>query len=469
MKGLKIYSVHPSCDDNSIIACLNLYGNLISYQRLGSRILIAYDKQLETPLPLVWCRDYRLNVAFAHAPIMDRCMPPLIPHQVQQRVRGEFKKFEHCLEYIITGYPRSMNVDQLRIEIIIRFGHFVTIEFKQKITFAFFDRMVRIPSSGGIKIELSKQSKRKYEQTEVCLNCDAFNPRGFDTCVLCMQQRCRCIMCKRENLPNFKFCNYCGLRQCDFRSENSIKVATFQHYSKRMAYPLISLLLFCYCSIAFYVAITNYVTDANDRAIIQSQLHPYNDKLLAARSARGIETSCTVKTEAISTLTEECTILHARQDNVTEALPNVTYYDEMYAAQRECNARIDALNATFQALKANASIHTLNNGYCQMFTDLAMDHSVLFFYRRAVVNGFDFYYYRFPTSQVLATNGTIVTLENCVPYIFNGPPIRQGYKSGIIGASVDAIDFGSNMINITLSSGFQSIQLQDFQFWSRGI
>ncbi len=236
---------------------------------------------------------------------------------------------------------------------------------------------------------------------------------------------------------------------------------------------MLNLLLFCYCSIAFYVAITNYVTDGTDRSIIQSQFHTYNDKLIAANQARFIETTCASKNEQVAELMGDCEALRVRLNATEYSLPNVTYYAEMYAAERECNERIDALNRTLQELKSNATVQLLNNGYCDMTTDLASDPSVLFYYRRAIVSGFDFYYYHFPTSQVLATNGTMVTLSGCVPYIFSGPPIRQGYKnSGIIligGASVESIDFGSNMINITLSSGFQTIQLDNFQLWQRGI
>ncbi len=234
--------------------------------------------------------------------------------------------------------------------------------------------------------------------------------------------------------------------------------------------PLINILLFCYCSISFYVAITNYVTDGNDRSIIEGEYHTYNDKLLAEQAARVIETTCISKTDQLVNLTATCEALRVRLANIT--LPNVTYYDEMYASERECNERIDTLNSTFQELKANATMHTLGNGYCDMATDLANDFSVLFFYRRAIVNGFDFYYYHFPTSVLLATNGTQITLSGCVPYIFSGPTIRQGYKNtGIIvtgGATVDYIDIGSNAINITLSTGFQTIQLDNFQIWSRG-
>jgi hypothetical protein len=229
---------------------------------------------------------------------------------------------------------------------------------------------------------------------------------------------------------------------------------------------LLNLLLFCYCAVAFYVAITNYVTDGSDRSLINAENHIYNQKLGAAIDARFIETSAVVKNATITVLIAECVALEARLDNIT--LPNVTYYAEMYEEARVCNERVDALNRTFQQLKANASVHTLDNGYCQLTSDIDSDPSVLFFYRRAIVNGFDFYYYSFPTSHILATNGTVVSLMNCVPYIFSGPTLRQGYKSGIVGATVEYIEFGSNVVNITLSSGYQSVQLDRFQIWSKG-
>jgi hypothetical protein len=230
--------------------------------------------------------------------------------------------------------------------------------------------------------------------------------------------------------------------------------------------PLINLVLFCYCSVAFYVAITNYVTDGSDRALIQSQYHTYNDKLIAVSGARFIQESCVSKSAQIVDLTAACEALQVRLANVT--LPNVTYYAEMDAQGRQCNENINALNRTLQELRANATVHTLNNGYCTMSTDLA-SVSVLFFYKRAIVNGIDFYYYHFPTSQVLPTNSTDVQLSGCIPYIFSGPPIRQGYKSGLLITGGATIDFGSNVINITLTQGYQTVQLSDFQIWTRGI
>lgn len=235
---------------------------------------------------------------------------------------------------------------------------------------------------------------------------------------------------------------------------------------------LFDLLLFCYCSISFYVAITNYVTDGTDRSTIQSEYHIYNQKLLAALNARLIEQSCIDKNGQLVSLIEQCQVFEGQITDIYNALPNVTYYTEMYASGRQCNQQIDSLNRTLHQLEANATINLLGDGYCQMTTDIDSDPAVLFVYRRAIVNGFDFYYYRFPTSHVVSTNGTVVTLSNCVPYIFSGPPIRQGYKSGIVvtgGGSVESIDIGSNTVNITLSSGFQTIQLDDFQIWTRGL
>ncbi len=221
MKGLIIHKIPQVCDNESIIACLNLYGNLVSYDRKeNNNAFIVYEKQLVSPLPMVWCRDYRLNLSFAREMVFDSVVPPLIPKLVQDRVAVESKRFVNCLEYIITGYPRNTTIDKLRVEIIIRCGHFVTIEFKQRIAFVFFDRRVRESNCKEFKITMSHQSKRKFEETDLCLTCDAFNPKGFITCILCSQKRCWCIGCNRENLPQFKFCNFCGKRQV--RPENSI-------------------------------------------------------------------------------------------------------------------------------------------------------------------------------------------------------------------------------------------------------
>jgi len=230
---------------------------------------------------------------------------------------------------------------------------------------------------------------------------------------------------------------------------------------------LLNLILFCYCSLAFYIAANNYATDGNDRNQINDQYSIYTDKLKAATDARIIETSASSKKTQLDSLISSCEMLGTDLDAVI--VPNVTYYDEMYASEAECNQRVDMLNTTLQQLRANATIRTLGDGYCQLNSDVGSDTSVLYYYRRAIVNGFDFYYYVFPSSTAVATNGTVVFLENCSPPIWNGPPQRQGYKSGIVGDGVLIVDIDVNRLNITLSSGYRTVQLSDFQIWSRGM
>lgn len=234
---------------------------------------------------------------------------------------------------------------------------------------------------------------------------------------------------------------------------------------------LLNLVVFCYCTIAFYVAITNYVTDGNDRYLIQSQNHIYNSKLSAAITARAIQYSASSKKDLLATLTTACNVVGTELAQINASLPNVTYYDTMYASNNQCNSQINSLNLTFIELKSNSTITTLGNGYCKLISDIDEDPEVLFFYRKLTINDFDFYYYVFPFSHPVSSNGTMFAISQCVPSIFDGPIVRQGYKSGFIagGANVSYIDIGLENVNITMTSGFQTIQFSNFQIWSRGI
>jgi len=170
-------------------------------------------------------------------------------------------------------------------------------------------------------------------------------------------------------------------------------------------------------------------------------------------------------------LTTSCNAVGAELIQINASLPNVTYYDTMYASGDACNSEINSLNLTFIELKSNSTIATLGNGYCKLISDIEEDPEVLFFYRRLTINGFDFYYYVFPLSLPVSSNGTVFTISQCVPTIFDGPIVRQGYKSGFVagGANVSYIDIGLESVNITMTSGFQTIQFSNFQIWSRGI
>lgn len=213
MKGHLLVKIPLDCDDSSIIACLNLYGNLISYSRISERdAIFVYERPLLKPYPIVWCRDNRLIISKSLKLVDQPIVPPFIPSIICERVALEHQRLRHSIEYIISGYPLDISIEQLKLEIIVRFGHFVTIEFKKKFCFAYFDRLVRLTESRFCSIEMTRNSKRKFEESEVCMSCDAFNPVGFRVCTLCRINREFCVYCNRENLPHYKFCGWCGKR-----------------------------------------------------------------------------------------------------------------------------------------------------------------------------------------------------------------------------------------------------------------
>jgi hypothetical protein len=214
MKGFILSNIPSICDDMHIIACLNLYGNVVSYARIpNGGALVVYDPPLRVPFPIVWCHDYRLSLAVANVPEHMLLPPPLPPWRVADQVKSESRRFRYAIEYFVTGYPVDMPLDILRIEIIVRFGHYITLEHKKRFCFVYFDRYVK-PADATYRIEISQYCKRKFErETEVCMLCDGFNPTNYDICILCHQRPSRCISCKRHNLPNFKYCGYCGIKQ----------------------------------------------------------------------------------------------------------------------------------------------------------------------------------------------------------------------------------------------------------------
>lgn len=214
MEGLIIYSILPTADDLKIIACLNLYGNLISYRRLDDAAHIVYEDASTLP-PLVWCDDNRLHIKRAPTLTEFLLAPSLVPKNISDAVLSQSHQLEYAVEYFITRFPRDTTLVKLKEQIRLRYGPFILLQRKKGFAFVLFDRQIREQKfRDTYRLEMTKIC-REQKRFEACINCDSFNRKNFRACRICNEKRDFCVFCTRENLPRFKFCNFCGEKKME--------------------------------------------------------------------------------------------------------------------------------------------------------------------------------------------------------------------------------------------------------------
>ena len=216
MEGLIICHILPTADDMKIIACLNLYGNLIHYHRLDDAAHIVFEDVSTLP-PLIWCDDNRLSLREKRTltPVEHLMAPSLVPKNISEIVLSQFCQLEYSVEYFITRFPRDTTLVRLKEQIRLRYGPFVLLQRKKGFAFVLFDRQIREQKfRDTYRLEMTK-SCREQNRFEACINCDAFNCKNFRVCRICNEKRDFCVFCTRENLPRFKFCNFCGEKKME--------------------------------------------------------------------------------------------------------------------------------------------------------------------------------------------------------------------------------------------------------------
>jgi hypothetical protein len=242
---------------------------------------------------------------------------------------------------------------------------------------------------------------------------------------------------------------------------------------EKMATLFITLLVFSFSSVAFYVSLNNYLIDQADQSTIQVQYAIHNQALRNTITLRAVEDGAMLEKRHIEALTATCNSLDVNV-SLVDAQTTIDLYDSLNAtiasANRSCHASLDALNRTIQQIINTSTVTptTVGDGECQINTDLSPYglYRSTFFYRRLTLNGVDFYYYVFPTSPIVPTNGTIVRIENCSPVIFQGPVVQQTYKlGGVAGDGVEWIFTGNGAIELVLQSGNRTVELTGFQAW----
>ncbi len=216
----------------------------------------------------------------------------------------------------------------------------------------------------------------------------------------------------------------------------------------------VTLSIFSYSALAFYIAINNIIIDKTNN--VNRRL--YNYVLNNTQNAKSIEVATTLKKNDLDILETSCGSVRY-QINQT-IIPNVTnFYNELYAQNSTCQDNLDYINRTLQEIKSNGTLTVLGDGTCTF-----VNVSVSYLYKRYTLNGYDFYYYIFSTSDPVFTNSSTVYIETCVPIIFKGPLMNKTYTSGIssVGA-VSYLEIGEEKLKIQFVTGLQTIQLIDFQ------
>lgn len=235
----------------------------------------------------------------------------------------------------------------------------------------------------------------------------------------------------------------------------------------------IVLVVFSFSSLSFYVALNNYLIDQTDQSAIQVQYSIHDEALRNTIALRTVEDGAMLQKLHIEALTATCNSLNTNV-SLAEAQATVDLYDSLNAtiaaANRSCHATLDALNRTIQQISNASSVTptTIGNGQCQINSDLSPYglYRTNFLYRLLTLNGVDFYYYVFDTSPPVPTNGTSVRIENCSPFIFQGPVVRQTYKpGGVAGDGVEWIVTGNGTIELVLQTGNRTVELTGFQAW----
>ena len=214
----------------------------------------------------------------------------------------------------------------------------------------------------------------------------------------------------------------------------------------------LSVVIFCYVSIAFYVSINNALSV---RKIDYTQ---YNYALNNTQYGTSVENATVVKKNDIQILKTSCESTRYQISQVI--VPNMTYYDELEAQNKTCQDNLDSLNRTLQEVKNNGTLDLLGQGTC-----LFLNTTISYQYKRLTLNLFDFYYYVFPSSNSIFTNSSTFYIDSCVPKIFMGGPVmKKTYTSGIVSVGgVDYLEIGDEKVKIVMQTGMQSVQLDNFQ------
>ncbi len=213
----------------------------------------------------------------------------------------------------------------------------------------------------------------------------------------------------------------------------------------------LSICIFAYSSVAFYFAISN----ALGFQVIDYTY--YNYVLNNTQNAKSVEGATLLKKNEIQILKTGCESTRYQIGQVI--VPNMTYYNEMYAQNKTCHDQLDALNKTLQEVKNNGTLNVLTSGTC-----IFLNTSIPFEYKRLSLNTYDFYYYVFQSSTIF-TNYSVLYIENCSPSIFvGGPLMNKTYTSGIDSVGgVSYLEIGEEKVKIQMQTGMQNITLNNFQ------
>jgi hypothetical protein len=186
----------------------------------------------------------------------------------------------------------------------------------------------------------------------------------------------------------------------------------------------------------FFIILNQRMDDTSSRQRIQTESAALEDVLMNLHNAQIIENALTLNKARAAALESEYAIL---KNNITQNYNDLLAIDDLSVLGSNVTTLIATLNATYNeqiyqleqaflqllSVADDVSSVSLRTGNCTVQGVTAA--SVTYDYRRATVNGLDFFYYVFgqtPASVDIDSMG--VSIENCTPL-----PLYQGPNRGV--------------------------------------
>lgn len=217
MEGLIIDEIPNNASDERLIACLAMYGTVKSYYRNGSRAFVDY-RETVLALGAVWVNDTKLKVIVRDTATRIYEKPLHVSDHIASLVHTERMSIKYSLEYFLIGFDR-MSTDEVKDLIRKHFGNFILFQRNGKYAFVHLNKFYKDQYiDGKIRLELTKRCVGEEKKMGHCLACRCLNARDFTTCRQCATMRNFCIYCTLENLPNHKYCCWCGEEKLIYQS-----------------------------------------------------------------------------------------------------------------------------------------------------------------------------------------------------------------------------------------------------------